>query len=52
MKHEVDAAHRTADAVAVAHIANVELESVADIPPAHVILLLLIATEDADLPEV
>lgn len=52
VKHEVDAAHCAADAVTIAHIADVELQPVADVPPAQVILLLFISTEDAYLPEV
>ena len=51
MKDQVHAAHGLQDTVVVAYVAEIELDGAVLQPPPHVVLLLLIAAEDADLPE-
>src|SRR6185312_7570607 len=52
METEVHAAHRSFDASRVAHIAQIELQLWIIVVFAHIVLLLLVATEDADLAQV
>lgn len=48
MEYVVDAAHRVIDAARLAHVANVEFDLGVVERDAHVLLLLLIATEDVN----
>lgn len=52
MEDEIHPAHRLLDAALVAHVADVELELGAVVALAHVVLLLLVTAEDADLADV
>ena len=58
MEDVVHAAHRVAHGLGVAHVADEEPHLGGELgapllqPVAHVVLLLLVAGEDADLPEV
>src|SRR5690349_22936377 len=49
---EVDIPHGRRDAARIAHVAHVELELGVVVTLAHVILLLLVTTEDADFVHV
>jgi hypothetical protein len=51
MKHEIHSAHRLQNAVVVPHIAQIEAGRAALQPVAHVVLLLLVPAEDANLAE-
>ena len=58
MEDEVDTGHHIAQALDVAHIANVELDLLVMVGVlrlqlvAHIVLLFLIAGENADLPDI
>lgn len=49
VEHEIHAAHHIQHRLRVAHVADMELQLVAGVALAHVVLLLLVAAEDADL---
>ncbi|MOA35614.1 hypothetical protein D3C78_1570810 [compost metagenome] len=52
VEHIVHTAHCLLDAARVAHITDVELELGAVVALAHVVLLFLVATEDADFSDI
>ena len=52
MEDEIHSAHGLLHAALIAHIADVELELGAVVALAHVVLLLLVTAEDANLGDV